>query len=52
MEAVVPTQHVEQPSDAFLIDSLRYEVDGEVGRFTGGKLGTDHATVALRRTTG
>ena len=38
--------------DALIVDGLRYEVDGEVARYTGSRMGNDYATVALRRETG
>ncbi len=41
-----------RPTDALLIDSKRWEVDGEIGRYSGGRMGTDHAVVPLRRTAG
>lgn len=40
------------PTDAIVVEGVRYEVDGEVGRTTGSLLGNDHAAVALRRVTG
>lgn len=40
------------PTDAIEVEGIRYEVDGEVGRYTGSRMGNDHAAVALRRVTG
>lgn len=38
--------------DACTIDGLKYEVDGEVGRFRGSRMGNDQAVIVLRRVTG
>lgn len=39
-------------TDAIRVDGNIYEVDGEVGRFKGTRLGNDHAVIALRRVRG
>ena len=41
-----------EPTDSIEVEGVRYDVDGEVGRFTGSRLGNDHAVVALRRVEG
>ncbi len=40
------------PTSAVIIDGTTYEVDGEVGRFTGSRMGNDHAEIPLRLVTG
>lgn len=45
--------HVDiRPTDAIEIEGVRYEVEGDVARFTGSRMGNDHAAMALRRVEG
>jgi hypothetical protein len=38
--------------DAATIDGVKYEVEGEVARFRGSRLGNDHSAMVLKRVKG